>query len=333
MGNKTSRENEKEYWVGFDLGGTKMYAAVLDADLKIVGTPKRSSTKGHDGAAKGLARIISTITAALKNAGVAPSQLAGIGIGCPGVVDLQKGILLDATNLGWKNVGIAKALTTAFSTHVSVLNDVDAGTFGEFQRGCGRGASNILGIFPGTGLGGGAILGGRLVCGSRISSMEIGNMALPSAALGDAPWGSVRIEDICSRLAIASAAIQEAYRGGAPYLLKNYGTDIKNIKSRAISESIANGDEAVERIVLRAIHYLGMGVAAALDLLGPDIVAVGGGLAEAMPELFVDRLKTEVAQFAFAPLAKQAKFKLAELGDNAVVTGAAAYCQDEVRAK
>ena len=95
--------------------------------------------------------------------------------------------------------------------------------------------------------------------------------------------------------------------------------------------SIPASSRAVERIILRAIHYMGMGVAAALDLLGPDVVAVGGGLAEAMPELFVDRLQTEVAQFAFTPLSKQAKFKLAELGDNAVVTGAAAYCQDTVK--
>ena len=326
MGNSN---NESKFWVGFDLGGTKMYAAAFNSELKQVGSPKKTPTKGHEGPKKGVARIIETIEKTLKGAEISKSDLGGIGIGCPGVVDLKNGVLLDATNLGWLDVKIGPELSEAFGgIPVSVLNDVDAGTFGEYHVGCGSDATNLLGVFPGTGLGAGAIINGQLVSGARISCMELGNMALPSASLANAPKGSLRLEDVCSRLAIAAEAIQEAYRGGAPYLLKNFGTDLTKVKSRAIAESIENGDKAVERIVERAVHYMGMGVAAAVDMVGPDVVAVGGGLAEAMPEFFVKRLEKEVTRFAFAPLSAQAEFRLAKMGDDAVTIGAAAHCRD-----
>ena len=320
--------NGGKYWIGFDLGGTKMYATAFNSDLNQVGPSKKTPTKGHEGPKKGVERIIETIEKTLKAAEISKSHLGGIGIGCPGVVDLKDGILLDATNLGWLDVEIGKELSEAFGgVPVSVLNDVDAGTYGEYTSGCGSKATNLLGVFPGTGLGAGAIINGQLVSGARISCMELGNMALPSASLANAPKGSLRLEDVCSRLAIAAEAIQEAYRGGAPYLLENYGTDLTNVKSSAIAASIKNGDKAVEKIVERAVHYMGMGVAAAVDMVGPDMVAVGGGLAEAMPEFFVKRLQKEVTRFAFAPLSAQAEFELAKLGDDAVTIGAAAFCK------
>ena len=129
---KASALKSIPFWIGFDLGGTKMLACVLDKDYHVLGTA-RKSTNGSDGQIKGRKKIITAIQEAIATSGVDPKGLQGIGIGCPGLVNPEKGILINAPNLGWKNMGLTGILKTAFKKPVSVLNDVDAGTFGEYK--------------------------------------------------------------------------------------------------------------------------------------------------------------------------------------------------------
>ena len=125
------------YWIGFDLGGTKMMACVLDEKYNILGTA-RKSTGGAAGAAKGVKRIISTVREAMEDAGVDPSKCQGFGIGCPGTVDTEKGILITAPNLGWHRTQLGNALKKEFKCPVAVLNDVDAGTYAEYHLGSAK---------------------------------------------------------------------------------------------------------------------------------------------------------------------------------------------------
>ncbi len=118
----TSQDNR--YWVGFDLGGTKMLAKVFDSDFKSLGRD-RTKTKGYEGADAGLARIVKTIHRALEEAGVKAQHVAGIGIGCPGPLDLDRGVIHNAPNLGWSNVAIKEYLETKFDCPVIILNDVE----------------------------------------------------------------------------------------------------------------------------------------------------------------------------------------------------------------
>ena len=310
--------------IGFDLGGTKMFAVVFDENFKVLGSA-RVPTDGHKGAKDGLKRIAATAQDAMKDAGIKTRDVRAFGIGCPGVVDFEQGILRRAVNIGWEDVKVGGYLEEKLGMHVSVLNDVDAGTYAEYAMGAGKGARSLLGIFPGTGVGGGFVYEGKILRGRRASCMEIGNVRLAGTTLEGEMHEPVRLEALAGRLGVASACATVAARGGAPSVMAKAGTDIKAIKSGTISRAIEGGEKAVERIMERSIHYLGLGAAAVVDLLAPDTIVLGGGLVEKMPDLYTKGLKKSIEANAQPALAKGIKVVVAELGDYAVVKGAASY--------
>ena len=324
---KPKKRIKKKFWIGFDLGGTKMLAAVIDADYQIVATAKKS-TNGSDGAVKGKKKILAAIHEAIEAAGFDPEGIQGIGIGCPGLVDPAKGVLLSAPNLGWNNVGLRKLLGTTFKVPVAVLNDVDAGTFGEFKLGAGMGARSLLGVFPGTGLGAGFVYNGQLVMGKTISCMELGNIYMPGTHIGSPEFGAVILEDLTSRLALAAQAGVACYRGQAPELDKKTQGALREMKSKALAGSFKSGDESAMIMFRNSIRYLGMGVATVVNLFAPDHIVLGGGLVEELPGLYLNLLKEEVARFAMPELARGLRYSVARLGGNAVAIGSAAYLRE-----
>jgi glucokinase len=317
-----------EHSIGFDLGGTKMYAVVFDKNFKEIGSA-RVPTDGHKGQKDGLRRIAGTAADAIKSAGVKPKDICAFGIGCPGVVDFEKGILRGATNLGWGNVKVAAYLKEKLGFKATVLNDVDAGTYAEYAMGAGKKARSLLGIFPGTGVGGGFVYEGKILRGKAASCMEIGNLRLAGTTLEGRRDEPVRLEALAGRLGVAAACATEAARGGAPSVMEMAGTDIKAIKSGTIKKAIEVGEKAVEGIMRRSIDYLGLGAAAVVDLLAPDMIVLGGGLVEKMPTLYIDGLRSAIEANASAALAEGIEIKEAALGDHAVAMGAAAYALEQ----
>jgi glucokinase len=313
-------------WVGFDLGGTKMLAAAFGPEFRLLGR-RRRKTKGADGVKAGLERIVETIRDALAEGNVADQKLAGIGVGCPGNVDLEKGIVIDSANLGWKNVQIRDALEREFKCPTVILNDVDAGVYGEYRFGAGKGARCLVGVFPGTGIGGGCVYEGKVLRGKNISCFEIGHVQVnPNGRLcGCGRIGCLETE--ASRLAIATAAAAAAFRGEAPNLLAAAGTDLANIRSGVLAEAIQAGDAVIEQIVERAARLIGSAVGDVVNLLAPDVIVLGGGLVEAMPELFLEEVEQAARGRAAPPFSKIFKVAAAKLGDDAVVRGAAAWAQ------
>jgi glucokinase len=320
---------KKTYWMGFDLGGTKMFATVFDDTFKPLGQA-RKKTKGMLGSDKGLERVAEVMDEALAAAGIERKQLSGIGIGVPGPLDLDAGILLDAPNLGWKNVKLKKALQDQFGCPAFVLNDVDSGTYGEYRFGAAKDARCALGIFPGTGIGGGCVYEGKILRGKTGSAMEIGHMQMlphgPRCGCGQTGC----LEALASRLAISRAAAAAAYRGQAPWLAEHIGTDLMNIRSNALADAVKNGDKVVEQILRDAAQWLGIGAANVINLLSPDIVVIGGGLAEAMPKLFEDEVARAARQRVMPAFRDTFRVCIAKLGDNAGVLGAAAWAAAQV---
>lgn len=314
-------KNKKKYWAGLDLGGTKMLAKIYDGDFNELGATKRK-TEGHKGLDNVVGRIGKCIRKALDEAGVAGEALAGLGIGCPGPVDPEAGVLLEAPNLGWKDVPIRDIFQQEFDCPVVPCNDVDSGVFGEYKFGAARGARSAVGIFPGTGIGGGAVIHGRLLEGANITCMEIGHIPFSEAGL--------TLEEVCSRLAIASESAAAAYRGQAPYMLEKCGTDMAKITSGKIAAAIEHGDVAIEKIVKQAACRLGSGVATVVQLIAPEVIVLGGGLVEAMPELFLKTLAESVHEKVLAPFRGRYRIVEAELGDDAGVQGAAAWAAKSV---
>lgn len=316
------------FWIGFDLGGTKMMASVLDANYQVLGSA-RKSTNGSEGAAKGRGKIIKAIHEAIAEAGVDPKGIQGIGIGCPGLVNPEKGILIVAPNLGWTNMALRRLLTTEFKCPITVLNDVDAGTYGEYALGAGKGARSLLGVFPGTGVGAGFVYNGQLVMGRAISAMELGNLLLPGTHIGSPVFGTVMLEDLTSRLALASQAGLACYRGQLPELDKKTEGALRQIRSKALSAAFQSGEEAAMVMFRNSIRYLGMGVAYVVNLLAPDRITLGGGLVEELPALYLNLLKEEVDRYAIPELAKGVRYTLAKLGGQAVTVGAVAWMRNE----
>jgi glucokinase len=321
-----SDDSASNRWVGFDLGGTKMMAAAFSGEFRVLGR-KRRKTKGAEGVKAGLERIVETIRDALEEGQIKPSQLSGIGVGCPGNIDLEKGLLVDSANLGWRNFAIREALEKTFGCPAVVLNDVDAGVYGEYRFGAGKNARCVVGVFPGTGIGGACVYEGKVLRGKNFSCLEIGHVLVNPLGI---PCGCGRIgclETEASRLAISAAAAMAAFRGEAPHLLSIAGTDLANIRSGTLAESIQAGDTVIERICQRAAMLIGNAVGDVVNLLAPDVIVLGGGLVEAMPELFVEGVDQAARQRAAPPFAKTFKVAAAKLGDDAVVRGAAAWAE------
>jgi glucokinase len=191
-----------------------------------------------------------------------------------------------------------------------------------------------VGVFPGTGIGGGCVYEGKVLRGKNMSCFEIGHVQVNPGGL---PCGCGRVgclETEASRLAISAAAAMAAFRGEAPHLLASAGTDLAEIRSGVLAEAIKAGDTIIEQIVKRAAKLIGSAVGDVVNLLTPDIVVLGGGLVEAMPEIFVGEVEQAARLRAAPPFAKTFKVAAAKLGDDAVVRGAAAFAeatQREVR--
>ena len=318
----------KDVWVGFDLGGTKMLAVIYDGDFRPLGKAKQK-TLGHKGLESGLKRMAQVVSEALKDAGIEKTAVRGIGVGCPGPIDRKKGEIVEAPNLGWTNAPVAKHLGEVFNCPVVLCNDVDAGVFGEYQFGAGKGSDCVVGIFPGTGIGAGAVVNGKLLQGASLSCMELGHIPLFPETSGKGE-DSVTLETACSRLKIAAEAARAAYRGKAPHLLKLCGTDISNITSGKLAKSIKAGDKSIESLVRQSAILLGNGVATVVHLLAPDTIVLGGGLVEAMPELFLKNVEKSARRRVLATYKDSFKIVTAELEDDAGVRGAAAWAKNTI---
>ncbi|MCO6456864.1 MAG: ROK family protein [Pirellulaceae bacterium] len=312
------------YWAGFDLGGTKMLATVFNSKFEQLGR-KRKRTKGNEGAESGVRRMIESLDQALEEAQLDRAKLAGIGVGCPGPVDLEDGVIVNAVNLGWRDLPLRKLLQDEFRCPVVVVNDVDAGVYGESRFGAAKDARCVLGVFPGTGIGGGCVYEGRIIRGKRLSCMEFGHLQVThnGRLCGCGLHGCLETE--ASRLAISAAAAKAAFRGQAPHLLKLAGTNLTDIRSGVLAEAIAHGDEAIEQIVRRAAGFIGVAVANFVHLLAPDMVVLGGGLVEALPKLLVDGVAEAARQHVMAGFVSSFKVVPAKLGDDASVLGSAAW--------
>lgn len=320
---------KSKYTIGFDLGGTKMLASVFDAEFRERGR-KRRKTKAQAGRKAGLARIIETIHDAVAEAGIPPDELNAIGVGSPGPLDLNSGVILDTPNLPFKNLALREELEKEFGCPAVIANDVDAGVYGEYRFGAAKGARCAFGVFPGTGIGGGCVYGGQIIRGSKYSCFEIGHcQVLPDGPLcGCGNRGC--LEAVGSRLAIASAIAAAAFRGDAPHILESVGMDLSNMRSGAIAAAVEAGDEAVEKIVRQAARWLGVGIGIAVNLMAPDVVVLGGGLVEAMPDLYLDEVSQAAREHVMPTFRGSFRINVAKLGDDATLRGAAAWAQEQL---
>lgn len=319
----------KNLWVGCDLGGSKTLSVVYDDDQVEKGRERRK-TRGQEGKQAGLERIAGIIRSSIEDADVSPKEISAIGIGCPGPIDMDRGVLHETPNLGWENVKLKEYLEYEFKQPVFVMNDVDAGLYGEYQVGVARDSRCALGIFPGTGIGGACVYEGNILRGKNNTVMEIGHIPIMEGGplCGCGQRGC--LESVAGRLAVASEVAKAAIRGEAPSVFSKTGTDIRDIRSGALAKAVKDGEKIVKRILVDSARRIGVAAAGVVNLLAPDIIVLGGGLVEALPEIYVEEVADAAKSRVMPAYADSFKVVAAELGDNAAVIGAALWAKRQL---
>jgi glucokinase len=308
---------------GVDLGGTKIQTVVVDADQQVLGQARRP-TPAQGGPPDVVAAIDEAVREATEQAGVSPGGLSGVGIGAPGAIDEQAGTLARAGNLpGWRDpYPLAVELGEQLGTRVVLGNDVQVATDAEFRLGAGREFDSLLGVFWGTGVGGGIVLDGRPWLG-RGAAGEIGHVVVkPHGA--HCPCGRRGcMEAYAGRRAMETRARKAVDDGEKTVLFKvmeERGRD--RLTSGIWARAIERGDELATRLVEDAVDAMGIGVASTCNILDVDAVIIGGGMGVRFGDPYARRILDTMMPHLFHDDAPPA-MRVAELGDLGGALGAA----------
>ena len=322
--------NKAEYLVGVDLGGTKILAGVFTNSLKFIGRSKMS-TKTERGAAAVVERVAHCVQDAVDECDLDIKQVRGVGIGAPGSVDPENGKVMFAGNLGWKDVSLKKELEKQLELPVFLQNDCNICTLGVHEVELEGKPRNMIGIFLGTGIGGGLIIEGKLYSGYTRTAGEVGHMVLevngPKCTCGNRGcW-----EALASRSALFRQ-VQEAVKDGQKTVLTEMlGSDLKDLRSGDLRKAIKQGDKFVEHIVEEAAKYTGIAVANLINVLNPEVVVLGGGLMDALEDEMMPVVVESAREHAFPGSDKGIKILPSKLGDDAGITGGAVLARRETK--
>lgn len=315
--------------LGVDLGGTKILAGVVDAENRILGRAKRP-TPAKEGAEALSNAIAGAALDALADAGVQPEELGGAGVGSPGPLDTERGVILFSANLDVRDYPLGAELSRALGGRpVLVQNDVRVGGYGEFRLGAGRGYTDILAAFVGTGIGGCVIIDGKIVVGSTGNAGEIGHLPLRTKGPKCGCGRRGCLEAHASRTAIARR-LRKAIKHGVPSALSSkFRGKNDRLKSGDLAAAFHAGDDLAVREVRRAAHFLGRGLGGLINVLGPQIVIIGGGVAEALGEPYLDTIRSAVREQTLTDPDGTIKIELAERGDDAGLLGASLLAREK----
>ncbi len=307
---------------GIDLGGTKIQAAIVDAAGEVSGQA-RHPTPTEGGPQDVADAMAAALTEAAESAGIKISALAGVGVGCPGDTNEETGVVSGAGNLpGWEGTfGLGEALADALGAKVRVGNDVDVATNAEFELGAGRPYQTILGVFWGTGVGGGLILDGKRWLG-RGAAGEIGHVVVERGG-ARCPCGRKGCMEAYAGRGAMEAEARRELEGGAKTklfdLMEEHGRE--RLTSGIWERALDRDDELAEKLMDRAYKALGAGVASAVNLLDVEAIIFGGGLGTRFGEAGAERLAKHMQKHLFVD-SRPPDIKVAELGDLGGAIGA-----------
>jgi glucokinase len=285
---------------GVDLGGTKIQAVVVDESHAVVGQD-RSQTPTSGGPTAVVAAIGDTLRGAAEAANLATSSLERVGVGSPGAIDQGAGTVAQARNLpDWEGTfPLADALAASVGAPVAVENDVQVAVIGEFELGAGRPYSSLLGVWWGTGVGGGLILDGKPWVG-RGAAGEIGHVVVKIGG-AHCPCGRRGcLEAYAGRGAMEARARNLVERGRKTDLfdlMEKHGRT--RLTSGVWARALDHGDEMATALIDRAIRALGAGIASAVNLLDVEAVVIGGGLGTRLGEPYVERIAAAMQPHLF----------------------------------
>ncbi|HYH01890.1 MAG TPA: ROK family protein [Bacillota bacterium] len=308
------------YFIGVDLGGTKIASVLTDSTGQIVASDKRP-TNAAAGADEVVANIFDSIRSITK--GVSQECLQGIGIASPGPVDIKQGVIIDAPNLGWKNFAISEVLEAEFQIPCLLENDANAAAIGEWVFGAGKGLHDLIYITVSTGVGGGIICNNQILHGRDDAAGEIGHIIVEA----DGPYCKCGkkgcLEAISSGTAIAAAARRLIGEGRPSSILTKVQNNPALINTQIVAAAAAEQDPLAVEILNRAIYFLGIGVANLIQIFNPELIIIGGGVSK-IGSILYEGVWQVVVENTFAHTVKDLMIVPPGLGDACGTIGAAA---------
>jgi glucokinase len=312
--------------VGVDVGGTNVVVGLVPSEggIPVALRRRATATLGEpEAVVPGIAHMIEEVVdEGLAAVGAERGDLMGMGIGCPGPLDLDRGIVLDAFNLGWKDFPLRDRLAETVQLPAYLDNDANCATWGEYWQGAGRGAVSLVGVTLGTGIGGGVVLEGKLVHGASASAGELGHMTIDFTGRRCKCGNYGCLEAYASGPNIAARAREGVEAGAESVLLDLAQGDLERVTAVTVYEALLQGDAYAREVMQETAKILGTGIANIVNVLNPEVVVVVGGVTRAGDHLFRP-LRSEVRRRAFRNAERACRIVPGDLPETAGVIGAA----------
>lgn len=307
--------------IGIDIGGTNIGAGLLDENLNIVYKREipTNKDKGYDFIESQIILIIEDMISKASELG---QKIDSIGIGIPGIADVTGDKVIYCTNLNLVNVSLGKNLRDKFSIPVFIENDATVAGIAEAALGVTKGYPNSVFITIGTGVGGGIIINHKVYAGSHGIGSEIGHMIVGENFYDCNCGNNGCLETFVSSTAIQKYVINEIENGFTGTILLEKVNDIKEIDTKLIFECAKLGDELSNKAVNRMVKYLTIGIVNIINIIDPEIIAIGGGVAKA-GDFLLDKIKALLPRYILLKELSFGEIKLGKLGNDAGIIGAA----------
>lgn len=314
-------EPRPPFYLGIDLGGTNIQSGVVDDSARALSSIS-IETQADKGPVVGLENLAEAGRRAVKASGLTWDQIAGVGLGSPGTMDLSRGMLLEPPNLpGWNQLPIRDLLAEKLGRPTVLQNDANAAAYGEYWAGAGRDARSMVLLTLGTGIGCGIIVEGMVIEGRHSHGAECGHIIIQmenGRRCGCGAYG--HLEAYASATALVKRARELLARETVPSLLRDLSDH--DLTSRAINQAAESGDELARRLMKETAYYLAVGSVSLLHTIDPDMLLFSGGMIAAGAN-FLDEIRQHIQTMAFPAVAKGTRIEYAELGGDAGFIGAA----------
>ncbi len=313
-------------YVGCDLGGTNIKAGLVDINSGQVLLSRSAPTLAHEGHNAVIKRMADLINAVINECNCPRSDIRGVGVSAPGLLDLETGAVLFLTNLHghWPNVPLQSSLNRFLDLPVTILNDVRAITLGEYTFGAGRGVQEMACFAIGTGIGGGVVVHGKLVLGLSGQAGELGHQTLDlhGTRCGCGNYGC--LETLASAPAIANRGVKAVQQGQTTLIGELVDYDLNKITPKVIAQAANQGDEIAREIWEDVGHYIGTGIANVIVTIAPRRIVISGGVAAA-GDLLLSPIRRTVARRVHLIPTNEIEIVLGELGNDAGILGMAQW--------
>lgn len=309
------------YYLGIDLGGTNIAAGVVDGECRLLAKARRK-TEVPCSPEEICERLALTALDALNSAGLDLGDVPYVGVGAPGTVNRESGVLEFSNNLHFENLNLKKLLSKRLNKDVVLENDANAAAFGEYRAGALRGARSALAVTLGTGIGGGIILDGKIYSGCNFAGGEIGHTVIVAGGKSCTCGRRGCWEAYASATGLVSLT-RDAMRAHPDSLLWKLAETADRVSGRTAFEAMRAGDRTGKEVVEQYLFYLSCGLVNCVNIFQPDILCIGGGISNEGESLLAP-LRRAVAAENYARRSKvQTVLCRAQLGNDAGILGAA----------